>query len=257
MCRLFGQLADPTYSVCEPLCGAENALRTQSHLHPHGWGIAWWPGSQPRVRRGVMPAHADDAFVRAAHQARSRVVVAHVRDASVGRVALPNTHPFVAGRWVFAHNGTVARYKRSAAVRRALESRVSPALRRLARGDTDSERCFLLFLTRLRQGAGGRRPSLEGVRDALAATVATVAEVADRGDARSTLNFLVSDGRLLAACRHGKPLHVAPRAAAGHVLAIASEPIGRAGWEEVPEGGFVGVDRALRIVRGPLRPPAR
>ncbi len=76
--------------------------------------------------------------------------------------------------------------------------------------------------------------------------------VADRGDARSTLNFLVSDGRLLAACRHLKPLHVAPSAGSGHILALASEPIGRTGWEEVPEDAFVGVDRSLRVLRGPL-----
>jgi predicted glutamine amidotransferase len=255
MCRLFGQLADPSFAACEPLCSAENALRTQSHRHPHGWGIAWYEGRVPAVRRGVMAAHADADFVRAAHRARSHLVLAHVRDASVGRVALANTHPFVAGRWVFAHNGTVARYARSADVRQAIEAGIAPRIRRRLSGDTDSERCFLLFLTRVGARLGRRRPTLEGVRDALADTVEAVAALADRGEARSTLNFLVSDGRLLAACRHGKPLHVAPRAAEGHVLAIASEPIGRTGWEEVPEGGFVGVDRGRRLLRGPLRPP--
>lgn len=252
MCRLFGQLADPRYDVHEPLCSAENALRTQSHKHPHGWGIAWYEGRVPRVRRGVMAAHADEDFVRAARRARSHLVVAHVRDASVGRVALENAHPFVAGPWVFAHNGTVARFRRSRAVREALERGIAPRLRARIRGDTDSERCFLLFLTRLAAHSRRGPPGLEAVRDALAEVVQVVSGVADRGDARSTLNFLVSDGRLLAACRHLKPLHVAPSAGSGHILALASEPIGRTGWEEVPEDAFVGVDRSLRVLRGPL-----
>jgi predicted glutamine amidotransferase len=252
MCRLFGQLADSHRSATRPLCSAENALRTQSHLHPHGWGIAWYGRSGPMVRRGVMAAHADGDFVRAGQSARSRIVLAHVRDASIGRVALENTHPFVEGRWVFAHNGTVARYKRSRAVREALLAAISPPRRRRLAGETDSERCFQLFLSRLdlRQGRG--RASIEDVRVALAETVALVRAVADRGEHRSTLNFLVSDGRLLCACRHGKPLHVAPPARGEHLLAIASEPIGRSGWEVVPEEGFVGVDAALRVVRAPL-----
>jgi len=252
MCRLFGQLADLHRSAAEPLCSAENALRTQSHLHPHGWGVAWYGTRGPRVRRGVMAAHADDDFVRAGRRARSRIVIAHVRDASVGRVALENTHPFLEGRWVFAHNGTVARYKRSGAVREALLAAISPARRLLLRGETDSERCFQLFLSRLDQRPRKGRPAIADVRTALAETVALVCAIADRGEHRSTLNFLVSDGRMLCACRHGKPLQFSASAGDGHVFAVASEPIGRAGWEVVPEEGFVGIDGSLAPVRGPL-----
>ena len=252
MCRLFGQLADSHRTACEPLCSAENALRTQSHLHPHGWGIAWYGERGPRVRRGVMAAHADEDFVRAGKTARSRIVLAHVRDASVGRVAIENTHPFVEGRWVFAHNGTVARYKRSRVVREALLAAISPPRRERLRGDTDSERCFQLFLSRLDLRAGRGRATLADVRTALAESVALVRAIADRGELRSTLNFLVSDGRLLCACRHGKPLHVSVAAGGGHLFAVASEPIGRTGWESVPEDGFVGVDGALHVLQAPL-----
>ena len=119
MCRLFGQVTDAHRDAQEPLCSAENALRVQSHRHPHGWGVAWYPdrSGAPEVRRGVMAAHADVDFCDAARRARSRVVLAHVRDASIGAVALRNTHPFVEGRWVLAHNGTVARFARVRSVR--------------------------------------------------------------------------------------------------------------------------------------------
>jgi predicted glutamine amidotransferase len=199
-----------------------------------------------------MAAHADHDFVKAGKSARSRIVLAHVRDASVGRVAIENTHPFVEGIWVFAHNGTVARYKRSRVVREALLAAISPARRKGLRGETDSERCFQLFLSRLDLRAGRGPATVEEVRTAMADTVTIVRAVADRGEFRSTLNFLVSDGRLLCACRHGKPLHVSTRAGGGRIFAVASEPIGRSGWDCVPEGGFVGVDRALRATRSPL-----
>jgi glutamine amidotransferase len=202
-----------------------------------------------------VPAHADEAFVEAARSARSEIVVAHVRDASVGPVAEANTHPFLHGHWLFAHNGTVARFRRVAAVRRALEAEIDPGLRGCLRGDTDSERCFLLFLTSLAARVGpGAAATLEHVRDALAETVAVVIRIADRcSEKPSSLNLAVSDGRVLAVCRHGRALHVAAHVATSGVFAVASEPIGPGPWREVPENGFVGIDGAHRIVELPLR----
>jgi glutamine amidotransferase len=258
MCRLFVQHASPDHDLGEPLCTARNALRTQSHKHPHGWGIGWYSAGVPCIRRGTAPAHADDAFVEAARSARSEIVVAHVRDASVGPVAEANTHPFLHGAWLFAHNGTVARFRRVAAVRRALEAEIAPALLGALRGDTDSERserCFFLFLTSLAARVSpGAAASLEQVRDALADTVSTVARIADRPSEKpSSLNLAVSDGRVLAVCRHGRALHVAAHAATSGVFAVASEPIGPGPWREVPENGFVGIDGSHRVVELPLR----
>lgn len=253
MCRLFGQHAPPGLDRCEALCRDHNALRFQSHAHPHGWGIGWYRGGQVVIRRGLLPAHADEAFVEAAQAARSRIVVAHVRDASVGPIAEENTHPFVHGRWLFAHNGTVARYRRSARVRAAIEAEIDRPLRAALRGETDSERCFLLFLTRLAARCRLDRASLADVRKALAATTATLARLADPGAERpSSLNFLVSDGRLLAACRRGRDLHLATGLGPEHAFVVASEPIGKVAWKVVPEGGFVGTEDGAKVVRGKL-----
>jgi predicted glutamine amidotransferase len=259
MCRLFGQRADPEYDTCEPLCSSHNALQMQSHQHPHGWGIGWYVDGIPHVQRGIMPAHADAAFARTARRARSDIVVAHVRDASVGPVRLENTHPFAFGRWLFAHNGTLARFRASARVRRAIEAEIDPGLRPTVRGDTDSERCFYLFLTRLSaRRSSAEDPTLADVRAALAETVAVISRITDgHPPRRSTLNFLVSNGRLLAACRHGKTLHTARHAGEGHVFAVASEPIGRADWAAVPEDGFVGVDAEHHFLTSPLQAPRR
>jgi len=254
MCRLFAQHASPDHHPHEPLCVAHNALRMQSHKHPHGWGIGWYDTSGVQVRRGVMPAHADDAFVAAAREARSEIVVAHVRDASVGSVVEENTHPFVYGPWLFAHNGTVARFRKVARVRAAIEEEIHPVFRAAITGETDSERCFFLFMTRLvARLPAGRHPDLERVRQALAETVSTIVRIADpHADAPSSLNLLVTNGQVLAVCRRGRPLHVAPHIATSGVFAIASEPIGVGPWNVVPESGFVGVDAEHRVLAGRL-----
>jgi predicted glutamine amidotransferase len=170
-------------------------------------------------------------------------VVAHVREASVGTVRHENTHPFVHDRWLFAHNGTVARFRSAARVRRSLEAEIDPLLRTAIRGETDSERCFYLFLTRLSAKCSlANGTPLSQVRTALAETVSTVSSIADRAPRRSTLNFVVTDGRLLAACRHGKPLYAKWYEGADRIFAIASEPIGHADWKAVAEDGFVGIE---------------
>lgn len=254
MCRLFGQHAHPGFDLSAPLCSAENALRFQSHAHPHGWGIGWYEGRDPVIRRGLLPAHADEAFVDAARAARATIVVAHVRDASIGPVCAENTHPFHHGRWMFAHNGTVARYKRSPRVREAILAEIDHDLRAAVRGETDSERCFLVFLSRLRARVRLDAATLLDVRRAFAETTETVARIADpRAEKPSTLNFLVSDGRLLAASRRGKPLHHARDAGPRHLFVLASERIGAAAWEEVPEAGFVGTDDGIRTASAALR----
>ena len=255
MCRLFGQHAHPGYDVAAPLCTAPNALRIQSHRHPHGWGIGWYVGGAPQLRRGILPAHEDEAFAHAAAEARSPVGVAHVREKSVGDIAPDNTHPFVHGRWLFAHNGTVARFAADAAVRAASEAELDPDLRALIAGSTDSERVFYLFLTALRSRAKLDAATLADVEAALRETTETVVGLADHpGAAKPTsLNMLVSDGRLLAASRHGRTLHLATEAGPEHAFVVASEAIGEATrWEVIPEGGFVGTEDGARVVRAQL-----
>ena len=255
MCRLFGQHAHPAYDAAQPLCSAANALRFQSHKHPHGWGVGWYEHGSPRVRRGILPAHQDEAFAHAAGEARSRVVLAHVREKSIGEIAPENTHPFQHGRWLFAHNGTVARWKSVASVRAAIEGEIDADLRGLILGATDSERVFLVFLSRLRGRASLEHAGLEDVRRAMRETLAVVMGHADRrAESPSSINLLVTDGRVLAACRRGRTLHLATDAGPLHAIVVASEPIGEAArWEELPEGGFVGTEDGAVAVRGPLR----
>jgi predicted glutamine amidotransferase len=278
MCRLFGFRSAVPSTARRSLARAENALRVQSRAHPHGWGIGWWEGPRNhlvRLERGTGPAHAEAEFDRVAAAVSTTQAIAHVRRASVGPPGLANAHPFRHGRWLFAHNGTVSGWDRA---RAAIEAEIEPRFLAGVRGETDSERLFALFLTRLsRRRDPADAATAAEVRRALAETVALVASHADPGAAiRSSTTFLVGNGELLAACRRGRTLYVSThkRACADrascprlrrecetspreggpvHHLLVASEVVSPDDvWEEVPEDGMISIDGELRVERGSL-----
>ena len=215
-----------------------NSLRQQSREHPDGWGLGWYENGAPRVVRSLTPAHGDADFEKLSQYVRASTVVAHVRKASVGKVAPENTHPFQRGPWLFAHNGTLPEWPR---VRPLLEERIAPALREQVRGETDSERCFYVFLSFLR----GAEPAA-----ALAQTVAAVRELYRDAKEPPSTTFLATDGHTMIACRSGRTLHVSTGKT---YVALASEdpgeppPGGRGKWELLPENALVSVDPDLKF----------
>ena len=56
-------------------------------------------------------AYGDGEFVEAT-ELRGRIFNVHVRRATMGDLALENTHPFALGSYSFGHNGTILRYPR-------------------------------------------------------------------------------------------------------------------------------------------------
>src|SRR4030042_774146 len=77
-----------------------------------GWGIATFQAGRPYyVARSVAPAFSDrsydDAIDAVKKVSTPNIVIAHVRAASSGGVALETTHPFIVDGLIFAHNGTV------------------------------------------------------------------------------------------------------------------------------------------------------
>jgi glutamine amidotransferase len=261
MCRMFGVRATEPAPLHRSLVEDDNALRVQSKDHPDGWGIGYYldptgaPDSLcPLVIRGLSPAFADEEFDATARRVSARTVVAHVRQASCGPVCLPNTHPFHYGRWLFAHNGTVREFERA---RAGIESEIDADLRSLLAGDTDSERCFLIMLSRLR---ARRSLDLEHPPEQMAAsmldTVRAVRGHADApGEPPSSMTFILSDGVNLLAYRDGRSLHYKleqlPGAQDGRnliELSVASEVLdAEQSWAEVPQGGLVGVDTEMSL----------
>lgn len=254
MCRLFGSRTRTPSGVSHELFHGANALRVQSREHPDGWGLGWYEQGAPRVVRSLTPAHGDRDFEKLSQFVTAQTVVAHVRKASIGRVAEENTHPFQRGRWLFAHNGTLPGWE---AARGKLEDLIDAPLRTELRGETDSERCFLLFLSRLRRRCDTDAADAGAAAAALGETVALVRQLVEPAEKPASTTFLVTDGRLLLACRRGRTLYISspqPDAAGRcEYVAIASEdpgeppPGGARAWRLLPEDALVAVDEELRL----------
>lgn len=238
MCRLLGIVAASPYEFGHVLHSAPRSMAMLSREHRDGWGLASHTGSGLdgwNVQRSTLTADDDPEFVAWAHRARGRVLLAHVRQKTVGPLAIENTHPFHHGEWVFAHNGTVKDVA-------FLDAHTSRARRAECEGTTDSERLFAYFLTAL---------------DEAGPTDTTVARAARTAVARpdfGTLNFLLSDGHVLYVGRFGRPLHMLERVPVtvdeeyplSHrsCVVVASEPLTDERWTEIEQGTMLRLDVA-------------
>jgi predicted glutamine amidotransferase len=269
MCRLFAFRS--TSPVCGPasLRGTGNSLAVQSRCdargesHVDGWGLASFDDDgEPRITKSVQAAFSDLRFDELAKSVATTALVAHVRQASVGRTAIVNTHPFVHGRWVFVHNGTLQDF---AARKGPLLAAIPDDLRQMIHGDTDSEHVFLFWLSQLRTAAGGLDKSL-GV-DTITATFQQTIKLLDRwfpahNGEESKFNIIVTDGRLLAATRWGHSLLCRERPRSGitggsdrplhatdtfRAVYIASEATDGDSWREVPDRSLLVIDERLEM----------
>ena len=271
MCRMMVVVSPEPASAVETLVASPTSLAALSRLdregehHRDGWGIGWYDESGPRVVHGVAAACDDPHFAEAAAAATSRIVIGHVRDASVGSVRAENCHPFTFGPWIFCHNGTIEGFDR---LRRSFERETLPELAAVRRGDTDSEHLFLWILSNLKRegfaisndpaSANGERVDVDGlygvVRESLRRLLGWCAAV--EGPAPTGLNLFLTDGRLVVASRHGRTLHLKSAAishAAGPTHWIASEPTDDVGpWSEVGDPSILTIDAHGHLVARPL-----
>ena len=155
----------------------------RTDTHHDGWGIAFFEGAG--VRHFVDHQAAVDSPVAELirrYPIKSKNVIAHIRKATQGQVALENCHPFVRelwGRyWVFAHNGDLK------PVHPVRDGAFRPV------GDTDSERAFCFLLQELRRRFGDVAPPLAQLRAALGELVSAIA-------AHGAFNLMLSDGSAL------------------------------------------------------------
>ncbi|MBE2252024.1 MAG: class II glutamine amidotransferase [Myxococcus sp.] len=235
MCRLFAVLAERPVRVTR----AFDALKRQALEHKDGWGIARFDSPTPHLEVNVTPAYACERFRQLGEELATQSLITHIRLASVGSVTERNAHPFFARGWAFMHNGTVADFATHAG---AIRSQIAPQHLEQIRGETDSETCFALFRTVL---DGVEQPGMVDIERALARVVTTVSRITERGEARSAMNFVVTDGKRMVACRRGRTLF---RTSEPGAHFIASERLWDDGvWHEVPEGGLVGIDERLDV----------
>jgi predicted glutamine amidotransferase len=182
MCQLLAMNCNVPTDIVFSFTGfAQRGGRTDTHHD--GWGIAFFEGAGVRHFVDHQAAIASPiAELIKNYPIKSTNVIAHIRKATQGQVALENCHPFVRelwGRyWVFAHNGDLKNFDP------VLDGAFHPV------GNTDSERAFCFLLQELRARFGDRAPALPVLRAALAELVRIVA-------ARGVFNMMLSDGTAL------------------------------------------------------------
>ncbi|HCE09682.1 MAG TPA: class II glutamine amidotransferase [Oxalobacteraceae bacterium] len=182
MCQLLGMNCNiPTDIVFSFTGFATRGGHTDTHND--GWGIAFFEGAG--VRHFVDHQAASISPVAELIKStpiKSKNVIAHIRRATQGRVALENCHPFVRelwGRyWVFAHNGDLKNFTP------ALDGPYHPV------GTTDSEWAFCYILQELRERFGDNLPCLIELKAALQ-------ELTEMIGAHGPFNLLLSDGSAL------------------------------------------------------------
>jgi glutamine amidotransferase len=155
---------------------------TRAEEHKDGFGIAFFEGAGTRLFVDAQSARLSPVAEMVRHYPiRSHNVIAHIRKATQGVVALENTHPFVRelwGRyWVFAHNGDLKNY----------QPRLHAAFRPV--GSTDSERAFCWLMQELAKAHADLPPVGE--------LTATLAELVPRIAAHGSFNFMLSNGQAL------------------------------------------------------------
>ena len=155
----------------------------RTDTHHDGWGIAFFEGAGVRHFVDHQAAIASPiAELIKQYPIKSTNVIAHIRKATQGQVALENCHPFVRelwGKyWVFAHNGDLKEFAP------VLDGAFRPV------GTTDSELAFCYVMQELRRRFGDQAPDLAALRVALAELSAGIA-------AFGTFNMTLSDGAAL------------------------------------------------------------
>ena len=112
MCQLLGLNANTPTDLVFSFTG----FSTRAEEHKDGFGIGFFEGPGARLFVDTVSARVSPvAEMIRRYPLRSRHIVAHIRKATQGAVALENTHPFMRelwGRyWVFAHNGNLEGYE--------------------------------------------------------------------------------------------------------------------------------------------------
>jgi len=187
MCRLLGYCSGDEASL-EDLIGADGLREFTGlcALHGDGWGMAWYEGTEPIVRKSPIRADSAPEYDKLAHEPLADLGLVHLRWATPGLgVNERNSHPFRYGQYVFAHNGAIHPQDR-------LPEMLPEQWERQLAGTTDSERYFLLIMSRLASRGG----------DMVAAIADAAADIGTRFEPNSLNAILLSPDKLYAISWH-------------------------------------------------------
>ena len=208
MCRLFGMLSVKPSDAVKYILEDQCSLYVQSKIDPKrlqgdGWGIGFYMNGSPILVKSEKPIYIDyETLSSTVQQARSRIILAHIRRASNPRglprdkiISKENSQPFTYGRYIFAHNGTITIPDELADVLGNWRGKI--------RGLNDSEVYFWFIMKELAEGIN----LSEALKDLKVTLEALWKEVRkdhpDKSRPYVGLNIVISDGEnLYAYCRY-------------------------------------------------------
>lgn len=231
MCDLFGLSCNGQDKATTSL----QYFADHSTRNPHGWGVAYYRGSEAVLRKKPEAAKTSDDFHMAIGEAESNLIISHIRNASRGELHERNCHPFMQvfqdRHWVFAHNGHVdgiGKHHR-------------------AKGETDSETVFNILLDGIEEYHSINE--VGGNYSGLKYSVKNLFNEYEFGrDIK--LNFLLTDGNMMYAFNHHpeKPFYYARRQRPyGGAFTISTQKLDGDDWKKLPE------DRILLVNNGEVQ----
>lgn len=214
MCRFVAYLGEPILAedlITRPINSLINqsyqAQETSEPLNGDGFGLGWYAKKirpEPGLYKSITPAWNDQNLRVNAGIIKSNCLMAHVRAATEGEVALQNNHPFRHKQYLMMHNGGIMDFGE---IKRDLINLLSNHYYQWIYGATDSEHVFALFMqtiANLSEGKEGDELSLDFLAGCFERTFEQIEELKDKRGVTSpsVYNMVVTDGARMLATRY-------------------------------------------------------
>ena len=233
MCEIFGSMSTGKQDIKPYL----KEFFIHSDKHPHGWGLACLDGSDTLIEKE--PLKATNSYYlkhRLTGELTGRVILAHIRYATIGNVEYTNCHPFTRkdnqGRhWTFIHNGTIFNYPP-----------LNPYVKTQT-GDTDSERILMYLVDKINRQERKKGAPLDSKErfDFLEGIIREMAK-------ENKLNFLLYDGELLYVhTNFADSLYFLEKE---NQILFSTRPLGREEWMPVPFTTLLAYQNGKQVFTG-------
>ena len=258
-----------------------DARESKEPLNGDGFGVGWYSPEidpVPCVFTSITPAWSNRNLHRLTEKISLGCMFAHIRAASAGSlVSEVNCHPFQFERYLWMHNGRIARFQD---IKRRLRASLSDEIYNVIQGATASEHAFAVFLDQLPNcNVDHSASSLEiAMQQTISLLQSWLKEFGISG--KSYLNVAVTGGKSVVASRYvkgqshhpetlypslGKRFEALPdsyrmkRAEADHPIStaiLASEPLtdSREDLEPIPPGHVAQIDNTFETRFTPMMP---
>lgn len=199
MCDLLAMTSRFPYKADEAI----PAFAIIGSSNTDGWGLCYYRGTKAVVRKRANMAYdgrkIDSELLKLSCEAEGKIVLGHIRRTSSGSTDECHSHPFILeflGReWAFAHNGTCRSIEKYHTERERVEEARS-----------DSARIFEFIRDRMLDDFEKKNFLEFSIFNALENAIVALLEEYEGG-----FNFILTDGVLLYAFAHYRPLWVLHR----------------------------------------------